>query len=111
MTLKILNRLEQIDHLIRTKATGTPKEMAQKLGISERAWYKIRDELINDLNFPIAYCSIQRTYYYTASGKFEAGFKYMTNEQKENLNGGWSYKPEQLFFFNNFSKLFSSLHF
>lgn len=111
MLQKYLNRLNQIDYLIRNKATGTPIEMAQKLGISERAWYKIRDELINDLNFPIAYCSIQRTYYYTASGKFEAGFKYLTDTQKENLRGGGSNKPEQLIFFNNFSKIFSPLHF
>jgi hypothetical protein len=111
MIQKHLNRLEQIDYLVRNKATGNPKEMAKKLGISERAWYKLRDELIKDLNFPIAYCSIQRTYYYTASGKFEVGFKYLTEKQKENLKGGWSYKPEQLFFINNFSKIFSPLHF
>lgn len=88
MIQKHLTRLEQIDFLIRTKATGSPKEMAEKLGISLRMWHLLRDELVNDLNFPIAYCPIQRTYYYTASGKFEAGFKYLTDEQKENTKGG-----------------------
>jgi hypothetical protein len=90
MIKKYLNRLEQIDYLIRNKATGTPKEMAKKLGICERAWYKLRDELVNDLNLPIAYCSIQRSYYYTISGKFEVGFKYLTDDKKEKLQGGRS---------------------
>lgn len=88
MIQKHLNRLEQIDYLIRNKATGSPKEMAAKLGISLRMWHHLREELISGLNFPIAYCFILRTYYYTTSGKFVAGFKYLTDEQKENTKGG-----------------------
>ena len=47
-----INRLQQLDQLIRMKATGTPAQLAQKLGISESAWYKIRDELIQDFQYP-----------------------------------------------------------
>ena len=98
MIQKHLNRLEQIDYLIRTKATGTPDQMAKKLGISLRMWHQLRNELVNDLNFPIAYCPVQRTYYYTVSGKFEVGFKYLTNEQKKNLNGAPPYRVPSSFF-------------
>lgn len=98
MLQKYLSRLTQIDYLIRNKATGTPAQMAKKLGISLRMWHHLRDELVNDLNFPIAYCPVQRTYYYTVSGKFEVGFKYLTNEQKENLRGGMAYRYPTKFF-------------
>jgi predicted ArsR family transcriptional regulator len=33
-----LTRVERIDFLIRKKSTGTPKELAKKLGLSVRAW-------------------------------------------------------------------------
>ena len=59
-----INRLQQLDQLIRMKATGTPAQLAEKLGISERAWYKIKDELVQDFSIPIAYCKVRQTYFY-----------------------------------------------
>ena len=61
---KRIDRLQQLDQLIRMRATGTPSQLAYKLGISESAWYKIRDELIQDFSIPIDYCKVRKTYYY-----------------------------------------------
>lgn len=74
MLYKLLNRLAFLDLLIRKRATGCPKELAKRLGITERAWYKIRDELINDLGIPIAYDPHTKTYYYTEAGQFVSRF-------------------------------------
>ncbi len=71
MLFKLRQRLSYLNQLIKQRATGSPKELARKLGITERAWYKLRDELINDLNLPIDYCPHSRSYVYTEEGSFE----------------------------------------
>ncbi len=86
MILKICQRLIYLDRLIKLKATGTPKELSQKLGVTERAWYKYRDELINGLNLPIVYCSFCRSYIYTEEGSFEIGFRKINDDENEDLN-------------------------
>jgi hypothetical protein len=88
MLCKYTERLEHINYLIKQKATGCPKELAQKLGITERAWYKWRDLLVNDLGLPIEYCPIKRTYYYTEEGTFEIGFRRISYTQKSKISGG-----------------------
>ena len=88
MLCKYTERLLRINYLIKQKATGCPKEFAQKLGITERAWYKWRDSLINDLGLPIDYCPIKRTYFYTEEGTFEIGFKKLSDSQMAQISGG-----------------------
>jgi hypothetical protein len=90
MLFKLRQRLSYLNQLIKQRATGSPKELARKLGITERAWYKLRDELINDLNLPIDYCPHSRSYVYTEEGSFEIGFKKIPPDKAANLNGGKS---------------------
>lgn len=61
----LLSLVERINDLICTKSTGTPRQMAQRLGLSERAWYYLLDQLRNDYGLPIAYCRFRQSYYYT----------------------------------------------
>lgn len=88
MLFKVHQRLTYLNHLIKQRATGSPKELAKKLCITERAWYKFRDELVNDLNLPINYCPHSRSYVYTEEGSFEIGFKKIPPDKAANLNGG-----------------------
>jgi predicted DNA-binding transcriptional regulator YafY len=90
MIYKLTQRLTYINHLIKTQKTGSPKEMAEKLGVSERCWYKLRDELVNDLQLPIAYCNYRKTYYYTTDGNLEIGFKPLNADKAEKIKGGLS---------------------
>lgn len=60
---KYLNRLKQLDQLIRQQNTGTPKELALKLGISERQVYNLIEELRNQ-GAPIAYNRVTQSYCY-----------------------------------------------
>lgn len=87
---ELIERLKKIDQLILRKATGSPKELAKKLGISERAWYKLRDQLINDLDLPIKYCHYRRSYFYTEEGEFIIGFKRIDKKKSQQINGGYS---------------------
>lgn len=89
MIQKFANRFAYLDTLIQKKSTGTPTELARKLGITERAWYKIRDELINDLNVPLAYDPQRQTYYYEQEGQLLFGFqRRLVNDDMEKLIGG-----------------------
>ena len=69
-----IKKIEQLDGLIKRKATGTPEDLAQKLGISPASWYRLRDQLVNGFGFPIEYCPVKRTYFYTEEGTFTFGF-------------------------------------
>jgi len=60
---KDLFLLQQIDHLVRTRATGTPTQLAARLDTSERKVYRLLGEL-RDQGLPIAYDKQADTYYY-----------------------------------------------
>lgn len=89
MIQKLANRFHHLDALIQKRATGTPGELAERLGITERAWHKIRDELVNDLNLPLAYDPQRKTYYYTEEGQLMFEFRRkLTTDDMEKLEGG-----------------------
>ena len=69
-----IHRITRIDTLIRLKATGSPKELAEKIGVSERSLYEDLQQLKNDFGCPIAYSRSKRSYYYTKDGKITFGF-------------------------------------
>ncbi len=69
-----LNRIDRLDSLIRRKCTGSPKELAEKLGISERWLYIFLDELKTELGCPIRYDRKRRSYVYDKPGRVTIGF-------------------------------------
>jgi len=53
MTLKEkMHLLQRAQDLIRRKATGTPRELADRLEISERTWYRMHATSIRSLSIP-----------------------------------------------------------
>lgn len=71
--------LQRIDHLIRTRATGSPCQMASRMGISERNLYRLMSNL-RDQGFPIAFDKQADTYYYSESVKIE--FSILVGREK-----------------------------
>ena len=63
-TLKQLERLRKAHQLIKLESTGTPKEFANQLTISERELYKIIN-YIKDLGANVYFNRKTSTYYYT----------------------------------------------
>jgi predicted DNA-binding transcriptional regulator YafY len=63
MIFKQLNRLQQIDQLIRQRRTGNADELAQKLQLSRRQVYNLLEEL-KDIGLEIDYCREARTFIY-----------------------------------------------
>lgn len=69
----LLDLVTRVDDLVYRKATGTPAELAEKLGSSERTVYRFINKL-KSLDLPIAYSRQRKTYYYTQLGRMRIGF-------------------------------------
>ena len=61
---KQIEVIMRIDELIRAKTTGTPKELAKTLNMSERNLYKIIKTMKN-LGAPIKFCKKTFCFQYT----------------------------------------------
>ncbi|HEY4287953.1 MAG TPA: HTH domain-containing protein [Puia sp.] len=73
MQKEIFQRLNRIDHLIRIKGTGTPGQLAEKIGMSERSMYEyIR--LMKEFGAPVVYSRSRKSYYYVEDGSFTIRF-------------------------------------
>jgi len=55
--------------LIEKERTGTPKELAKRLELSERMVYNYVDLLKKDLKAPVVYNRTKQTYQYNEQGK------------------------------------------
>lgn len=73
MQKEIFERLERIDYLIRIKGTGTPAELATRIGVSERSIFEYLN-LMKDLGAPIKYSQYRQSYYYDEEGSFVISF-------------------------------------
>jgi len=63
MLFQRLNRLERLNRLIRTKSTGSAKDLARRFGCTDRTVRNMMDEL-RDFGAEIKYCNRMRSYYY-----------------------------------------------
>ena len=85
--LESLERIERIDQMVRRKATGSPKTLAQKLDVSERSVHRLID-LMKNMGAPIFYSLSRQSYCYEESVEFKFGF-YLEGNQSEELFGGF----------------------
>ncbi len=101
---KLLQRFEYLDRLIRFKNTGTPAELAEKLGVSESTLFQCLKELREDLQMPIAYDADKQSYVYTEEGKFFMGFlRKLSHDEMAKIKAGTSYVSSKNFY-ENFTK-------
>lgn len=96
-----LRQLERLDQLIRLKATGSPKDLAQRMDVSERTIYNLMDNL-RTFGAEVGYCRNRESYYYENDIKFR--FDVVLHEEKvRKVKGGKSF----LNFFNRVQKICS----
>ncbi len=65
--------LERIDQMIRLQATGSPEELACRLGISKTKLYRIIN-LMKELNAPVEYNFTIQSFVYAKAVGFKFGF-------------------------------------
>ncbi|GCC50877.1 hypothetical protein SanaruYs_10960 [Chryseotalea sanaruensis] len=61
---KISKRLEFLDELIQKEATGSPVELAKRLGVSRRMVFNYLEYLVSEKAVTIIYCKRKKTYLY-----------------------------------------------
>ena len=85
--LKQIQRIERLHQLLRLKATGSPKECASQLGISERQLYNII-ELMKELGAPIIYNMRVGSYQYAYDVEWSFEFtKRLNNDSMTSIKG------------------------
>ena len=67
------DRLERLDFLIRTKSSGCPRKLADKLGVSKRTVFDYID-ILKALGAEIEYDHYQQSYFYRRKGRFRFQF-------------------------------------
>jgi len=104
MQKEIFQRLNRIDHLIRIKGTGTPSELAEKIGMSERSMYEYirlmkefgapgpekattisKTEVSPSASFPNRPCAWP--IYFSFETRYDSGFFYRPVARRKNRSG------------------------
>lgn len=92
----IVQVVERLHQLIRLKATGSPRNLAEKLNIGERQVYRILDDF-KDSGLPIQYCKKRKTYFYTSDVFMKFEISVIEGVNKKKIMGG----EEKIFNFND----------
>ena len=80
-----IRTIMRLNKLIAQGKTGTPAELAETLGRTERSVYSYIRYMREELDAPVAYNNTQSTYYYTCKeGRLH--FKWQKNENNNTEN-------------------------
>lgn len=88
-TIKSLERLQQLHMLIEKERTGSPKDLARRMNISERLVYMLL-EYLKDYNAHIRYDRSRQTYYYSEEFKLDIQISVavISNNERTEIFGG-----------------------
>jgi hypothetical protein len=64
-------KIQQLIEYIHTGDTGSPNEIAIKLGVSERMVFKYIEIIRNEFKAPVKYNRISKTYFFETSGNLD----------------------------------------
>jgi len=94
-----LQRVQKINRMIKSARTGSPKEFADELGISESHFYRYIDEL-QEMGVPIQYSRARRTYYYENNTELSLSYslKIISEKGSKEIIGGAKKNPSLLFY-------------
>lgn len=83
MYADLFNKLEFLDYHIQMKSTGSPKDLAKRLGISIRTLHDYLT-LLKHLGCPLKFCRTRNTYFYEEKGNLALKF-YKRGNFEDNL--------------------------
>ena len=78
--------IERVDGLIRRKSTGSPKQLASRLNMSERTLYNVIT-VMKKMGAPIYFCRSRGSFCYEEEVEFVIGFTTKSQELKK-ITGG-----------------------
>lgn len=85
-------RINQLNKLLLEQRTGTPDELARRIGVSRSRLYQLLDEL-KDFGAPIVYSKAATTFLYSKPFSIHVEFyiESLSEEQEINVGGGESF--------------------
>ena len=100
--IKYLERLKRINEIIKSKSSGTPKEFAKKLRISEGHLYCCINEM-KEMGVPVDYDRNLHYYYYTKEFDLKVSYsiQLISEEECKQICGGFSIKKGSLLFYQS----------
>lgn len=90
-----IQAIERIDQLIRLKATGSPNDLAERIGVSRTTVYEIIN-CMKLLGADIAYCRNRQSFYYPSAVRLSIGFT-QPEENLERITGGMKKSWKEFF--------------
>jgi predicted transcriptional regulator len=104
---RVIERIKILHNLIQTETTGTPSELANRLGISRSSLYNMIDEL-KSYNAPIKYSRAKETFLYTHAFSLNIyySFKIIENEDELKKIVGGLYLIPSVYFFRQKDNIF-----
>lgn len=87
-----INRIERLHRLLVTEKTGTPQQLAERLGVSRASLYHLIDEL-SSYNSPVTYSRKHETFFYEKNNKTSMGYKLevLDNDENRTITGGYNF--------------------
>jgi hypothetical protein len=70
-----LAKLDRLDRLVRRQATGTPVQLAERLGMSRSSLFEFISFLRDEMRAPVRYSKCIGSYVYEFVPKFYLGFE------------------------------------
>ena len=97
-----LERLKQMNRLIKEERTGTPEEFATKLNVSVSHLYRCIDE-IKELGAPVTFSRSRKTYYYEYEFELKVSYsiQLISEQALKKVVGGFLLKNASLLFFES----------
>lgn len=95
---KDIETVERLHLLIRSKATGTPDELAERFNMSKRNMLRILEGM-KARGFPIIYDDFRHTYYYDGEVTFDLKITVLNGEEVVKIKGGENFSGFEDFFF------------
>ena len=94
-------RIKKINRMVKSANTGSPKEFAGELGISESHLYRYIEEL-NEMGIPIHYSRARKTYYYEDITELSLSYslKIISDQGTKEIIGGFKNNSSLLFYSN-----------
>ena len=78
-----IKNIQLLIELIDKANTGTPADLAKRLGVTERMIYKYLDILKSEFNAPIKYNHSTHSYFFTEKGTIDLKWQEEDNQNKK----------------------------
>lgn len=104
-----IERIDKINKLIQAERTGSPQELARRIGIQRSTLYEYL-EYLKSLGLKISYDRTNFTFFYASNHKLELHFamkvKELSNTDQNKISGGFqSFLSSSIFYGSSAIKL------